>query len=132
MKEVSKLNSHIPYLDTSEPEAIIGILRNGKIIKEVTWLAHRELSATLSGKYLGLLRSTKLRKEDLGGVAVFVGPGSFTGLRIGLSFANGLAFGLKIPVFETKKRGQVNLKNPKQIAVPFYGAPPKTTKPKKK
>jgi tRNA threonylcarbamoyladenosine biosynthesis protein TsaB len=132
MSAKSKLSKYYLYLDTSEPEAIIAIYTEEKKLSEIKWLAHRELSKTLSGKYLLLLKKAKISQKDLSGICVFAGPGSFTGLRIGISFVNGLAFGLSLPVFETKKKEVLNLKNIKQIAVPFYGSPPKITKPKKK
>ncbi len=45
-----------------------------------------------------LMRDARWRAEDLEGLAVAVGPGSFTGLRIGLSTVKGLAWALAIPV----------------------------------
>ncbi len=45
-----------------------------------------------------LLKKHKLRVEDLTQVEVNLGPGSFTGVRVGVSVANALGFSLKIPV----------------------------------
>ena len=42
-----------------------------------------------------LLKKSQLEKEDIDLIALSVGPGSFTGLRVGCSVAQGLAFGLK-------------------------------------
>jgi tRNA threonylcarbamoyladenosine biosynthesis protein TsaB len=140
----------ILYLDTSEPEAVLAIYQGDKLLCENRWPAHRELSATLTNKYQKLLdtvASAILSQEELQqlqhleqfqriqqsltGVVVFAGPGSFTGLRIGISFANALAYALQIPIYETRAKKKFNLSKPKKIIVPFYGAPPHITQPKK-
>lgn len=55
-----------------------------------------------------LLAEHHLKPEDLDGVEVNVGPGSFTGVRVGVSIANAFAFALSIPV------------NGKKIVEPVY------------
>lgn len=45
-----------------------------------------------------LLKKADIDLKDLQGIAVSIGPGSFTGLRVGLGFAKGMALGLKIPL----------------------------------
>jgi tRNA threonylcarbamoyladenosine biosynthesis protein TsaB len=45
-----------------------------------------------------LLKRTDLTPFELEGIAVAIGPGSFTGIRVGLAFAKGLAQGLGIPI----------------------------------
>ena len=47
----------------------------------------------------GLLKSCGAQREDLSAVGVVVGPGSFTGLRVGLSAALGLSFSLALPTY---------------------------------
>lgn len=130
VKSQSRKNKYILYIDTSDPEAVIKIYRGLEMVAEKRWQAGRELSKTLSQKYSHILKNLRIDQKDIGGICVFVGPGSFTGLRIGISFVNGLAFGLGIPIYETKTCGKIDLTTPKQIAVPHYGTPPKITKPK--
>ncbi len=53
-----------------------------------------------------ILKKYSLRIEDINSISVNTGPGSFTGLRIGISIANTLRFSLKIPV-NGKKVGEL-------------------------
>ena len=125
------MKSNILYLDTSELTAHLAVYVDEIKKSEERWEAGRELSATLSKKFNGILKNSNLKTSDLTSICVFVGPGSFTGLRIGLSFANGLAYALSIPIYETKVKDLIDLSEPREIAVPFYGAEPKITKSKK-
>ena len=53
-----------------------------------------------------ILKENKTRVEDLSEINVNIGPGSYTGLKVGVSIANALGFALKIPV-NGKKIGQI-------------------------
>jgi tRNA threonylcarbamoyladenosine biosynthesis protein TsaB len=55
-------------------------------------------SAQLIPQLAALLEKHKTRKEDIGGIAVASGPGSFTGLRVGLAAVKGLAEILSVPI----------------------------------
>ena len=55
-----------------------------------------------------ILKKHKVKLEDISEIKVNTGPGSFTGLRVGLAIANALSFVLKIPV-NGKKVGEVIL-----------------------
>ncbi len=63
-----------------------------------TELAGRTYSATLVAAVSDLLQSAGIELRDLGGIIVVNGPGSFTGVRVGLSAAKGLAQGAEIPI----------------------------------
>lgn len=133
----------ILYLDTSDEIAVISLHRGDDAIASTRWHAGQELSKTLSQKYSHILppspkgygrtgKNVGISSKDIAGICIFVGPGSFTGLRIGVSFANALAFGLGIPIYEAKEKRLIDFSNPQEVATPFYGAEPKITKPKNK
>jgi tRNA threonylcarbamoyladenosine biosynthesis protein TsaB len=122
---------------TDKPEAEIGLFNDEKKLAYSTWQAHRQLAETIHSKIKELLDSQSRLLNDLGGIVAFKGPGSFTGLRIGLSAANALAYGLHIPIVSVTgtdwlKKGNQAIKQGKdeQIALPKYGSPPHITLPK--
>jgi len=55
-------------------------------------------SAILIPTLKNMLNLTEVKINELEGIAISIGPGSFTGLRIGLATAKGLAFSLSIPI----------------------------------
>ena len=81
---------------------------------------------------------SSVQLNGLEGVVVFKGPGSFTGLRIGITVANALAYSYKISIVARAgeqwiEKGIKDLlagQNDK-IALPKYGTPAKTSKPVK-
>lgn len=123
---------------TDKPEAELGLFDDDKKLEYITWQAHRELSATIHKKMAELLELQDKKLEDLQGVICFKGPGSFTGLRIGLTVGNALAYGLQIPIRAVAgeawvQAGVAALKNGEadEIALPEYGADAHITQPKK-
>lgn len=83
---------------TDKPEAEIGLFDGDKQLAYEKWQAHRELAETIHHKIADLLTDQKLTLADVEGVAAYQGPGSFTGLRIGLTVANALAYAQEVPV----------------------------------
>src|SRR5690242_11664871 len=63
---------------------------------EQTWLAGREQTRELLPTLDALLVRQHVTRADIRGVGVALGPGSFTGLRVGLATAKGLAYALDI------------------------------------
>jgi tRNA threonylcarbamoyladenosine biosynthesis protein TsaB len=123
---------------TDQPEAELGLYKDGAKLDYLNWQAHRELSCTIHIKIKEILTSNNLSLKDLEGIVVFKGPGSFTGLRIGISVANAFAYGLHIPIVSTTGTkwiddGIAKLKSGdnEEIALPHYGADPHVTVQKK-
>ena len=86
-------------IDTSTSYESIAVSRDGHILADVTIDGKRTHSERLLPTIEDILGQTGMKLEELTGVAVSIGPGSFTGLRIGLSTAKGLCFGLKVPLY---------------------------------
>ena len=133
----------ILVIRTDNPEAEIGIFRadNTKHVKQISykkWQAHRQLSETLLPNIKSMLEDATVAFSELDGIICFEGPGSFTGLRIGLSTANALAYGLSIPITGSSsedwiEKGLKKIKNSSHghMVMPHYGAPVHITTPKK-
>jgi tRNA threonylcarbamoyladenosine biosynthesis protein TsaB len=88
----------ILHIDTSGPDAIIGISQDLKIIAS----RQNNLSNT-HGEFVQagvdeLFREAAMQLIDINAIAVTMGPGSYTGLRVGLASAKGLAFALNKPL----------------------------------
>ncbi|MBL7684998.1 MAG: tRNA (adenosine(37)-N6)-threonylcarbamoyltransferase complex dimerization subunit type 1 TsaB [Deltaproteobacteria bacterium] len=85
-------------LDTSSPRAGMALLKEGHYFDQVQWGPLNGHTQDLAKHYLDFLNLHQLTPSDIDAYAVTVGPGSFTGLRVGLSFVKGLALLQKNPV----------------------------------
>jgi len=79
--------------DTATSVATAALVRDGEVLGERASRAVRVLADADD-----LLREAGKDRSELGGIVVGVGPGSFTGLRLGIAAARGLAFALDLPV----------------------------------
>jgi len=85
-------------METSGAAASVGIGKDGILKAEYLLNNTRTHSETIMPLCLRLMEDLSLRPEDLGAVAVDIGPGSFTGVRIGVCAANAMGEALQIPV----------------------------------
>jgi len=123
---------------SDKPEAEIGLYDDETQLVYETWHAHRELAETLHAKIETLLKDKNMQWKDLQGIVCFQGPGSFTGLRIGLTVGNTLAYSYGLPIVATQdpewlETGVKRLLNGESDvrAMPFYGADAHITPQKK-
>ena len=84
---------------TDQPNAEVYLLdSNSTVVAQKSWLADRELAKTLN-THIGLLcTEANIGVDDIDGIIVFTGSGSFTGLRIGASVGNALAYSNNVPI----------------------------------
>jgi len=127
-------------IKTDQKKLEISLFNDLQTIDHIEWLADRQLAVTLNLKIKQLLDQNKLELNNLEGLIAFIGPGSFTGLRIGLSVMNALAYSLKIPIIGNNNfdhdgliisiKKLLNNDNEYKLQ-PIYNDVPRTTQPKK-
>jgi tRNA threonylcarbamoyladenosine biosynthesis protein TsaB len=115
---------------------------SGLSTNEITRLLNETMTQTvheyIKRRIEEILNMLSISYDDLDGVAIYKGPGSFTGLRIGMSVANALAYAQNIPIVarggeDWVKQSIDDLQKNRsdKIALPEYGAPARTTTPRK-
>jgi tRNA threonylcarbamoyladenosine biosynthesis protein TsaB len=85
-------------LDTATQSCSVAIIDGESLLAELTMVNRQTHSRHLIDLINTVCGLSDLRTEDLEGFAVAIGPGSFTGLRIGISTIKGLAYSLSKPV----------------------------------
>lgn len=123
---------------TDKPEAEIGLYDDQTQLAYTKWEGHRQLSTTIHSKIGSLLKEKGKMWQDINGIVCYRGPGSFTGLRIGLTVANTLSTTLDIPIvgsqgadwIEDGIKHLLDHENDK-IVLPEYGQEAHITKQKR-
>ena len=101
-------------IETSSLVSSVALLHKDVLRAELTIQARLTHSEQLMPHIADMLDKASVKKSQIDGVAVSIGPGSFTGLRIGLASAKGLAFGWQVPI--------VGIETPVSLVWNFAGA----------
>lgn len=120
------------FIDTSSDQSKVALMRDGYELASDVWESAHNLGADLLPHIYSLLKKNGIETKQLAAIAVHPGPGSFTGLRVGITTANTLAFSLNIPVMASVDLQNIDLKLGAvftQTVTPHYGAPPSITIP---
>ena len=85
-------------IDTSTDTASLALVQDSQVLAELTWRCEQNHSVELLPRLADLLSQAKSSLQSINCIIVAKGPGSFNGLRVGVSTAKGLAFSLDIPI----------------------------------
>jgi tRNA threonylcarbamoyladenosine biosynthesis protein TsaB len=113
-------------------------LADGDDWRESSWDADRELAKGILRYLESELKIGGKSFEHLTGIGVFRGPGSFTGLRIGLTVLNTLADSLQLPIvgetgddWTNRAVDRLQKGENDKLVLPLYGRAAHVTKPRK-
>jgi len=85
-------------IETATELASVALVEDGEVLAEVLLPLQRKLTEELVPVIDWTLKRAGVKLGELDGVAVSIGPGSFTGLRVGASTAKGLCFACELPL----------------------------------
>ncbi len=85
-------------IDTSSEYCLLALIKDDATLIHTFYLHHNRLSQRLVPDIIALLHSANLSIETIDQIAVGVGPGSYTGTRVGVAVAKTLAFGRHLPL----------------------------------
>jgi tRNA threonylcarbamoyladenosine biosynthesis protein TsaB len=127
----------ILLLDTSTPVCRLTLVDGDNRVGH-EWQADRQLAKGLLGWLNERLNEQGKSWQDITAIGAYQGPGSFTGLRIGLTVLNTLADSLAIPIVATTGEDwqndaveRLNQGENDHIALPYYGSDANITTPRK-
>ncbi len=89
---------HILAIDTSTDTCSVAVLKDGEVLIETSQKVKAGHSGTILKLIDNVLNDSGIRKKDINLIAAGLGPGSFTGIRIGISTARGLAAAVKCEI----------------------------------
>lgn len=86
------------FLDTCTSNIVVGVLKDDKVINSISFINDNKLSEKLLPEIKSLIEKSNISLNNLNKIFVSIGPGSFTGIRIGVTIAKVLAWSLKIDI----------------------------------
>lgn len=90
--------AYILHIDTATETAQVGLAKDGQLIASATNAEQKDHAGFLQPALANLLSEAGIGFAQLAAVAVTDGPGSYTGLRVGMASAKGLCYALQIPL----------------------------------
>lgn len=111
------------YIDTSSSYLYTAIVENNKLISEIKEEFGQSLSEVALPKIASMFEKTNLEAKDIDKIIVVDGPGSFTGIRIGITIAKVYSWSLNIPITTITSLEAMSLSSDEEkIHVPIINA----------
>ncbi len=85
-------------IDTSTAQVGMALYDGTQVLGEMTWSTRQHHTTELAPALSGLLNRSAVSMDMLSALAVAIGPGSFTSLRVGLSLVKGIALARRLPI----------------------------------
>ena len=86
-------------LDSSDIFLSVGLAKDGKVVDKISYEAWQRQSEMMVTEIDNILKRNNVDKKELDGIVVGMGPGSYTGVRIGVTIAKTIAYALKIKLY---------------------------------
>lgn len=107
-------------LDSSNTYLSVGLAKDKKVVDKISYEAWQRQSEMMITEIDNILKRNNVDKKDLDAVVVGVGPGSYTGVRIGVTIAKTIAYALKIKLYG--KSSLSLLKDPEKPTICLFNA----------
>ena len=91
-------NKYILAIETSSSICGVAVIHNQEVLSIEEKDVRRKHAELLPGLAKSSLNKLKITLDDIDAIAISIGPGSFTGLRIGLGFSKGVAYAKNLPI----------------------------------
>jgi tRNA threonylcarbamoyladenosine biosynthesis protein TsaB len=112
-------NALLLGIDTSTEEGSVALTQGARVVAEGVVRSQNQ-APLLLGAIQGLLSDADAALHDLGGIACGLGPGMFTGLRVGLATAKGLAYALRKPLWGVSSLEAMAARAERRGLAPLY------------
>lgn len=122
-------NKYVLQINSASEVPTIGIVLGDKQIDSIK-VEGMKLTDTLLMKTEELFKKNHISKNEIGAIEVNAGPGPYTSLRVGMTTANLLAFGLNIPIRVISSKLNIAGDKYSSPVMPKYANMPNITKPK--
>ena len=104
-------------LDSSNIYLAVGLSKDKKVVDSIFYNAWQRQSEVMVEEIENILKRNNVDKKELDAIVVGIGPGSYTGVRIGVTIAKTIAYALHIPVYAKSSLSLLRIGNEPTICL---------------